>query len=51
MLGDVEVDDFPAIQGEHYKGEQDLEVDCGHGEEVHGDELRHMVLEESPPRL
>jgi hypothetical protein len=51
VLGDVEVDDLAVVQGEHDKREKDLEVDRGHGEEIHGDELRHVVLDERPPGL
>jgi hypothetical protein len=37
MLGDVEVDDPPAMVGKHHEDEQDAEARGGHGEEIDGD--------------
>ena len=37
MLGDAEVDDPPAVVGEHDEDEEDAEASGGHGEEVDRD--------------
>jgi hypothetical protein len=51
MLGDVEVDDAPAMVGEHDEDEQDAQARGGHGEEIDGDQIADMVGEEGPPGL
>ena len=51
MLGDVEVDDPPAVVGEHDEDEEDAEASGGHGEEVDRDQVADMVGEERPPGL
>ena len=37
VLGDVEVDDPPAMVGKHDEDEQDTQARGGHGEEIDGD--------------
>ncbi len=49
MLGDVEVNDAPPVMGQHEEHEQDAECNGGHGEEVDGDEIFQMIIEERPP--
>ena len=51
MLGDVEVDDTPAVVGKHDENEQDTEANGGHGEEVDRDEVADVISEERPPGL
>ena len=51
MLGDVEVDDAPAVVGEHDEDEEDAQAGGGHGEEVDGDQVADVVGEERPPGL
>jgi hypothetical protein len=51
MLGDVEVDDAPAVVSEHDEDEEDAEASGGHGEEVDRDQVAEVVGEERPPGL
>ena len=51
MFGDVEVDDAPAMVGEHDEDEQHAQARGGHGEEIDGDQIADMVGEEGPPGL
>jgi hypothetical protein len=51
VLGDVEVDDPPAMVGKHDEDEQDAPARGGHGEEIDGDQVPDMVGEEGPPGL
>jgi hypothetical protein len=51
MLGDVEVYDPSAMVSEHDKNEEHAQACSGNGEEVEGDEVSHMVVEERPPGL
>jgi hypothetical protein len=51
MLGDVEVEDPPAVVSEHDEDEEDAEASGGHGEEVDRDEVAEVVGEERPPGL
>jgi hypothetical protein len=51
VLGDVEVDDPPAIVGQHDEDEQDAQERGGHGEEIDGDQIADVVREEGPPGL
>jgi hypothetical protein len=43
VLGHVEVDDPPAMVGEHDEDEQDAQARGGHGEEIDGDQVSDMV--------
>jgi hypothetical protein len=51
VLGQVEVDDAPAVVGEDDEDEEDAEASGGHGEEVDGDQVAEVVGEERPPGL
>jgi hypothetical protein len=51
MLGDVEMDDTPAVVGEHDEDEEDAEPSGGHSKEIDGDQVPDMVGEERPPGL
>ncbi len=50
MLRHIKVEDSPSIMRQHQKHEEDAESDCGHGEEVDGDEVLDVIVEECPPR-
>ncbi len=49
MLGDVEVSEAPPVMGEHEEHKQNAERHGGHGEEVDGDEILDVILQERPP--
>jgi len=49
MLGHIEMEDLPPVVRQHDQHEEDLEPDRRHGEEIEGNELRHVGLEEGPP--
>jgi hypothetical protein len=51
VLGDVEVDDPPAMVGQHDEDEQDAQERGGQGEEIDGDQIADVVREEGPPGL
>lgn len=51
MLGHVEVEDAPALVGEHDEDEEDAQVRGGHREEIDRDEVPDMVGQERPPGL
>jgi hypothetical protein len=51
VLDDVEVDDPPAVVGEHDEDEEDAEASGRHGEEIDRDQVANMVGKEGPPRL
>jgi hypothetical protein len=51
MLGNVEVEDTPAVMGEDDEDEEDMQAGGGYREEVEGDEISDMVVEERPPGL
>jgi hypothetical protein len=51
MLGDVEVDDPPAMVGQHDEDEQDAQARGGHGEELDGNQVPDMVGKERSPGL
>jgi hypothetical protein len=51
MLGDVEVNDMPAVVGEHDENEEDAQAGRGHGEEIDRDQVPGVVGEERPPGL
>src|SRR5262245_1195726 len=51
MLGQVEVDDPPAVVGEHNEDAEDAKASGGRCEEVDGDQVGEMVGEKRPPGL
>jgi hypothetical protein len=51
MLGDIEVEDAPAVVGEHDQDEEDAQARAGDSEEVDGDQVSDVVDEERPPGL
>ena len=51
MLGHVEVDDAPAMVGEHDEDEEHAQARGGHREEIEGDQVADMVGEERAPGL
>jgi len=51
MVGDVEVNDMPAVVGEHDEDEEDAQAGRGHGEEIDREQVPGMVGEERPPGL
>ena len=51
VLGHVEVDDAPAVMGEHDENEEDAEAGGRHGEEIDRDQVEEVVGEERPPGL
>src|SRR6267378_1312525 len=51
MLGDIEVEDAPAVMGEDDQNEEDAPASGRNGEEVDRDEVADMVGEEGSPGL
>src|SRR6266446_10182674 len=51
MLGDVEVDEAPAVVGEHDEDEEDAEPSSGHGEEIDRDQVPDMIGQKGSPSL
>ena len=51
MLGHVKMDDLSAMMNEHDQNEEDAQAYGGNREEVEGDEISDMVVEERPPGL
>ena len=51
LLGDGEVEDPPAMVGEHHKDEEHPQARRGHREEIEGDQVADVVGEERPPGL
>jgi hypothetical protein len=51
MSRDVEVDNAPSIMCENDKHEQNFKPHCMDGEEVDGNQLRYVIVEERSPRL
>jgi hypothetical protein len=51
VLGHIEVDDTPAIVGEHDQDEEDAQACRGHCEEVEVDEVSDVIGEERSPSL
>jgi len=51
ILGDVEVEDAPAIVCEHDKGEQDTQAHSGNDEEIDGDQVAEVIGQERAPGL
>ena len=49
--GDVEVHNATPVMGQHQKHVKDLETEVGHGEEVDGDQLLKVIVEEGAPSL
>jgi hypothetical protein len=43
------MDHLPSVVGQRDQHEEDLEVKRGHDEEIEGDELRQVSLQEGPP--
>jgi hypothetical protein len=51
MLGNVEVEDTPAIMSQHDEDEQDAQARSGNRKEVDRNEIANVVGEERAPRL
>src|SRR5438034_5385914 len=51
ILGDVEVEDAPAIVCEHDKGEQDTQAHSRNDEEIDGDQVADVIGQERAPVL
>jgi hypothetical protein len=51
VLGDVEVDNAPAVVSEYDENEQDAEASSRYGKEVDRDQVADVVGEERPPGL
>src|SRR5215472_13969061 len=51
MGGHIEVEDATPVMGQDQKYIKDLETESGHGEEVDGDQLLGMILQEGAPGL
>jgi hypothetical protein len=47
----IEVQDATSVMGQHHKHVKDLETDRGHREEIDGDQLLGMILQECAPGL
>src|SRR6266481_9554189 len=50
-LGDIEVEDAPAVVGEHDEDEQNAQARGGTSEEIDGDEIPDVIGQEGAPRL
>ena len=51
MLGDIEVEDAPAVVGEHDEDEQNAQARGRNSEEIDGDEVPDVIGQEGAPRL
>src|SRR5437667_6419060 len=51
MLSDIEVEDAPAVVGEHDEDEQNAQARGGNSEEIDGDEVPDVIGQERAPRL
>src|SRR5882762_8206271 len=51
MLGDIEMEDAPAVVGEHDEDEQNAQARGGNSEEIDGDEVSDVIGQERAPRL
>lgn len=51
VRGDVEVDDVTTVVAKHNEREQDPKRSGGHCEEVNGDDVLDVIVEERTPRL
>ena len=49
MLGNVEVNDASSVVGQHEEYEQNAESNRGYREEVDGDEILEVIIEERSP--
>jgi hypothetical protein len=45
VLGDVEVDNAPAVVSEHDENEEDAEASGGHGEKVDREQVADVISE------
>ena len=44
MGGHIEMENAPTVMSQHQKHLEGLETNCGHREEINGDELRDVVV-------
>ena len=51
MLGDIEMEDAPAVVGEHDEDEQNAQARGATSEEIDGDEIPDVIGQERAPRL
>src|SRR5712691_2709976 len=51
MGGHIEMKNTTPVMGQYQKHVKDLETDSGHGEEIDGDQLLGVILQESAPSL
>jgi len=51
MGGNVEVQNATTVMGQNQENVKNLEADRGHREEINGDQLLGMILEEGAPSL
>jgi hypothetical protein len=51
VRGHVAVNNTTTVMGQNQKHVKDLETEGGHGEEVDGDQLRDVIVEEGAPGL
>src|SRR5256885_14861518 len=51
MLSDIEVEDAPAVVGEHDEDEQNAQARGGNSEEIDGDEVLDVIGQERAPPL
>jgi hypothetical protein len=51
VIGDIEMQDSPAIMTDDKEAIQHAERDCGHGEEVHGCNRLSVIAQEGEPAL
>jgi hypothetical protein len=51
MLGDIEVEDAPAVVGEHDEDEQHAQARGGNREEIDRDEVPDVIGQERASRL
>ena len=51
MSSHIAVDNATPVMGQHQKHVKDLETDRGHSEEVDGDQLLGVILQEGAPGL
>ncbi len=51
VLGDIEVEDAPAVVREHDEDEQNAQARAGNSEEIDGDQIREVIGQERAPSL
>jgi hypothetical protein len=51
MLGHVEMNNAAAVMSQDQEHVKDMETDGRHGEEIHRNKLRYMILKEGAPSL